>query len=561
MNYLLPLSIFLTGLTLSVFVLVFSPFDVLKAGIQGSSTVINYQESSASPEIGLLALSASSLERGFPMPASGGSEPCAGEVPGPWSSCSARPTWGEVIWRDDCTADCGGGIQRGDRQCRNTTGTQSRVVRGFVETPGSGCVLLLSRTETRSCTESCSGPSLLTRTCNTHDCPAEPTYRWQTTGWSLCSEDCDGGVQTRTVTCVRNDSVVVADSFCPSNERPADSRSCNTHACPPVYTYTWINPPWGPCQGVCGLGIQTRVSPIQCLRNDSVVVADSFCPSNERPVESRVCNAGPCEWSGCQGTCGMGTETRTTVIENPPGSGNFEEVTESRSCPLRPCPPQVVVEGEFPLVGPGVTVGSSANITPANRVNVRWRITEDSRNDPSTVTNCEPQDSLTGAITIPTGARNIPINRFTLGEALRFGVRCQSVNAQGVSPWRSDFLRLHMLQPSITLEHNPRLVRSGSTSNINWEIEQTDRGLPGALTISVLSNPLLDYDLDCSLTGASNQSFRIPLERWYVDGVDSRELFASFETQMRCRVLTNNVQGELLSDTDRVEVLPSLEEI
>lgn len=57
--------------------------------------------------------------------------------------------------------------------------------------------------------------------------------RWKIGPWSGCSRTCGGGVETRTVSCVRESVTGVQymnQDFCP--ESPALHRSCNTDQCP-----------------------------------------------------------------------------------------------------------------------------------------------------------------------------------------------------------------------------------------------------------------------------------------------------------------------------------------
>jgi Thrombospondin type 1 domain len=62
------------------------------------------------------------------------------------------------------------------------------------------------------------------------------TYTWSTGEWSSCSASCDGGTQSRSVSCKRDDGTVVDDSKC-GGSKPAGSGTCNTQPC---------NPPSGP---------------------------------------------------------------------------------------------------------------------------------------------------------------------------------------------------------------------------------------------------------------------------------------------------------------------------
>ncbi len=57
-------------------------------------------------------------------------------------------------------------------------------------------------------------------------------YNWITGSWSACSAPCGGGIQTRTVTCRRNDGLTKHDIFCNDlGSKPAVQQGCNTQAC------------------------------------------------------------------------------------------------------------------------------------------------------------------------------------------------------------------------------------------------------------------------------------------------------------------------------------------
>ena len=59
------------------------------------------------------------------------------------------------------------------------------------------------------------------------------SYNWFVGGWSQCSATCRGGVQTRSVTCMRADGFASSDDKCSRlvGSKPISQQSCNTHTC------------------------------------------------------------------------------------------------------------------------------------------------------------------------------------------------------------------------------------------------------------------------------------------------------------------------------------------
>ncbi|MCF7815915.1 MAG: hypothetical protein K9M10_02900 [Candidatus Pacebacteria bacterium] len=56
------------------------------------------------------------------------------------------------------------------------------------------------------------------------------SYSWVSSSWGACSLSCGSGTQNRTVSCQRDDGLVVDDSSC-LGAKPALSQSCNTQSC------------------------------------------------------------------------------------------------------------------------------------------------------------------------------------------------------------------------------------------------------------------------------------------------------------------------------------------
>ena len=60
-------------------------------------------------------------------------------------------------------------------------------------------------------------------------CKKKPTYSYVTGNWDNCSEIC-GGIKRRSVTCKKNGTETVADSYC-TGTKPVGLESCNINAC------------------------------------------------------------------------------------------------------------------------------------------------------------------------------------------------------------------------------------------------------------------------------------------------------------------------------------------
>lgn len=100
------------------------------------------------------------------------------------------PRWSQWGSWSGCSATCGGGRQSRSRQCRNGN--------------------------------TCAGPAIIYRDCNTQTCPV-PVGTWSRwSDWSECSASCDGGIQTRTRECLSE----------PCDGSSSGARVCNTEQCP-----------------------------------------------------------------------------------------------------------------------------------------------------------------------------------------------------------------------------------------------------------------------------------------------------------------------------------------
>ncbi|MCO5114315.1 MAG: hypothetical protein M9899_09070 [Bdellovibrionaceae bacterium] len=136
----------------------------------------------------------------------------------------------------------------------------------------------------------CPSPKPATsETCNSDPCTSG--YYWKVSEWSTCSKTCGTGIRTRTVSCVNGAGQAAPnDSLC-EGTRPAEQGTCNSHAC--ESTYTWYTGDWGNCSKTCGGGIQTRT--VACLRDNGTFAAESYCSSaGPRPQDTKTCNSQAC---------------------------------------------------------------------------------------------------------------------------------------------------------------------------------------------------------------------------------------------------------------------------
>ncbi|KTF84768.1 hypothetical protein cypCar_00009595 [Cyprinus carpio] len=138
-----------------------------------------------------------------------------------------RLQWITTAW-GECSASCGAGVKRRELQCgeKDSHG-------GYTEFPA------------RRCRNLHKPQADLEQACNNGPCPEPPppqllqpgpdrvgasvTLGWYSSPWRQCTVSCGGGVQTRSVQCLRQGRLSVS---CLPHQRPTSSRACNTHFCP-----------------------------------------------------------------------------------------------------------------------------------------------------------------------------------------------------------------------------------------------------------------------------------------------------------------------------------------
>ena len=188
--------------------------------------------------------------------------------------------WSPIVW-EPCNKTCGGGSQSGVRSMEQEA-----------ENGGTDCV----------------GDTVVSRSCNIHDCPVEDC-RWSPIFWGPCNETCGGGSQSG----VRwmEQEAENGGSNCTGDT--VVSRSCNQHNCPitPV-DCAWDQwSTWTTCSRSCGSGTKVR------RRNVSTWPLHGGLPCPGVASELEQCNNDPCpsvncewseweEWFSCSETCGKG---------------------------------------------------------------------------------------------------------------------------------------------------------------------------------------------------------------------------------------------------------------
>nr|XP_056718448.1 A disintegrin and metalloproteinase with thrombospondin motifs 18 isoform X1 [Euleptes europaea] len=200
-----------------------------------------------------------------------------------------------VTVQSDCSATCGGGHLIAKAVCLQDHRT--RVNSSFCGP------------RTKSLTE--------TKICNTNPCPAY----WSAGEWSICSQTCGGGEQSRQIQCVQKKSFkteeIVAHALCPVST-PAQIQACNNQDCPPE----WSPGPWSQCSKTCGRGIAKR--DIFCKSMGPFmmkILPESMCNGEAKPETQQMCVLGRCPknerlqwvisaWSECSATCGPGIKRR-----------------------------------------------------------------------------------------------------------------------------------------------------------------------------------------------------------------------------------------------------------
>ncbi|MBN3299415.1 ATS18 metalloproteinase, partial [Amia calva] len=132
-----------------------------------------------------------------------------------------RLQWVTSVW-SECSTSCGLGTQKRELRC-----SEKSLEGTYTEFPPRRCRNLKK-------------PNVeLQQACNKGTCPGPrpPSGRttsvvvsgWYSSPWQQCSVSCGGGVQTRSIQCLRQGRPAAG---CLPHQRPLTSRACNTLFCP-----------------------------------------------------------------------------------------------------------------------------------------------------------------------------------------------------------------------------------------------------------------------------------------------------------------------------------------
>lgn len=240
--------------------------------------------------------------------------------------------WVTGAW-SRCSKSCGGGVRTRGIRCR---GFRRRGAMG-ITMPKHRCPDPKPE-EFEPCNEGRCQAYIVDNSVNVIQITSA-RYIWQFSGFTSCSAECLGGLQTSIIKCVSERYFVPVDEdLCDASKKPKSvTQICNDWNCPPEWR---IKGNWSACNETCGFGHKTRA--IECIEEVSswgsptdvlVLPPDtcnlaSFKPESLLPCAQVNCPAEwrPGNWTACSVSCGKGVQKRTAKCHQKQSSGVTKEV-------------------------------------------------------------------------------------------------------------------------------------------------------------------------------------------------------------------------------------------
>ncbi|CAL1136353.1 unnamed protein product [Cladocopium goreaui] len=229
-------------------------------------------------------------------PSRHGTAGCAASKPREVEACLSETVceWRSTEQWSDCDASCGSGVSTRVVSC-----SAGRDEECPGEKPASNATCGLGY-ETRSLVcgaESCDPGSAPV---SVRACRSTMHCEWQIGDWGLCSTSCGDGVSARPVACPSGE-----DADCAFSARPLDRKECrNVTGC------TWSTSSWSVCSQSCGEGTQTRA--VLCPSGSAADCEASSKPMALQSCQGRLgCQWQMGDWSSCSSHCGDGTRARS----------------------------------------------------------------------------------------------------------------------------------------------------------------------------------------------------------------------------------------------------------